>query len=506
MSKAIALVLADVEHGFLGSARSLRDSLAGRSVLAHTVARAAQVDGVQKVVVVHPRQQAVADWLEGAYETFEAEVLPRARVVSGRKWCQTGWRGGLGSATIYDELLPAGPLVEAMRAHGAASALLVRGDWPCFDVGLASQCLERHLSAPDDLKIVFTQAAPGLGAVATGLKVLEDFAAHDAGFSEALGYNPRHAAADPVGKDVCVPCPTAVRDAYRRFVYDTPSGMAQLRHAAAALGDGLGAADAETIVQQAGPMPETRYAFVELTPERPSAGPIAAQHGVALERAPMSREDVERVVDHLSQLGDVPVMFGHLGDALSHPDWRAFVQLAHDRGVLGVGVETDLVCDDETLQQLVDAPLDVIAVRMNADTQAVYETLMGHDGFKALVDRLKRLFELRGERRVPWIVPTLVKTTQNVKDLESFFDRWKLVAGHAVIQPMRCGRDASGRAYLPDLSPVPMQVPGGVKWPGDEAALWVLSDGTIAADGDDWLGERALGHVREGLDVRAGAL
>ena len=206
--------------------------------------------------------------------------------------------------------------------------------------------------------------------------------------------------------------------------------------------------------------------------------------------------------DHPTLSSDTAVLFGGLGDPLLHADWFSVLERATNAGLLGVGLETDLLVDEETIDRLATLPLDVIAVRINADSAATYEQLMGVDGYAKVMDNLQRLFKARNGNRQTgigfrgWVVPRLVKVAENLSDLETFFERWMMVAGWAVVD-----RAKTGRGLIPDLSPVPMEVPIGAGSPVDmtrqKQRLTVLSDGTVCLCGEDWLGRLPLGSVNE---------
>ena len=147
-------------------------------------------------------------------------------------------------------------------------------------------------------------------------------------------------------------------------------------------------------------------------------------------------------------------------------------------------------------------PLDVISVRLNADSAETYEKLMGTNGYALVMDNLKRLFQCRNTNRQQntgfqgWVVPRLIKVADNLADMETFFERWMTVSGWAVID-----RAQTGRGLIPDLSPVPMEVPRPPGRPIDlgrqKQRLTVLSDGTLCLCAEDWLGRLPLGPVNE---------
>lgn len=255
--RVIAVVVADLAAGFFGTPARLSDELAGRTVLNHTVTRAGRVRGVDHVVVVHPAGQEVASLLSERKGVWTLPVVAEgvgrvSRLASARVWATSCWRGGLGGACVYDELLPAGPIIAAMGGHDATSAVIVRGDWCVFDPALASRQLAVHVEAPEQLGLCFSQAPPGLGSVVAHRVVLEEIVRGEGGsFGQMLGYSPRRPRLDPIGREVCVPIEPMVRDAGARFVYDLSGSRAVVRRVAAVLGEGMVEADARAVVRAA---------------------------------------------------------------------------------------------------------------------------------------------------------------------------------------------------------------------------------------------------------------
>ncbi len=537
--KTIALILIDTRHGRLGHAASLDHELAGTTVLQHTLDRAAAVKGVDAVVLAVRGEagdtgDASADPCAGlpctapvdtpclrtSWSLSAGEQAQHDAIAAARKWSLTAWRGGIAGMTAYDELLPAGPIARLMAEHGADAAVVVRGDWCCFDPALADEQLAVFRSAPESFRLVFTQAPPGLGALVVDRKVAQDLDQHRTTVARLLCYNPDKPALDPISRDVCVAVPASVRDRHRRFIFDTPRAAQHLGAIADRLGGSFASAGAAALAGASLALdtehPERQFDrlpqqwTIELTPRRKAGGPIVPQHHLDLPRPAMAPGLARDLVQQLGAVGDASVLLGGLGDALLHDEWLSIAEAARHAGVLGVGVETDLLSGDGTIDRLRSAPLDVLSVRINADTAAVYEQLMGLDGYKTVLDHLQSLYSGGGRfdrtqapattendgGGVGWIVPRLVKVADNLKDMETFFERWTRIMGWAVID-----RFETGEGLIPDQSPVPMRVP---RPPGytpprhrHKRRLTVLSDGTVTLCGQDWLGRAPLGNAAE---------
>lgn len=468
--------------------------LAGRSALEHTLDRAARVPGTAAVVRIEPAAHHPANPLNPADPS-----APRR--AAARRWARAAWRGGLGGTTVWDELLPAAPLAAALAAHDAQAAVLVGAGWCAFDPHLAGRLLELHQSAPEAYGMTFTQAPPGLGALVVGRPLLEAMAASDATFGGALAYRPSRPALDPIGREVNLPIAAALRDTARRFVFDTPEAQRRLGALAHTLGPDFATADADTLAAATraaeGPAPPDAFddlpeeLVIELTTRRIATGPVTVQHHVDLPDTDMDRELAMRLA---AQCKDRLVTFAGLGDPVLHPHFAATVRAAAAAGAAGIHVVTDLLGPETDDALLTTLPLDVVSVALNADTAATYAKLMGLDAFGNVMRRLQGLFDTRS-RGLPWVIPRLVKTTDNLTDLETFFDRWMHHVGHAVIDRAPRGGSGAG-ALMADLGPVPMDPPWTTPTPGQiKRRLHVQASGAVTLCAQDWHARAALGHA-----------
>ena len=514
----IAIIITDQNHGRLGHAARLNDQLAGASVLSHTVRRADRITGVDRIVLLHPRGQDPKTLLAGGSTTTPLSTFADRsglrdpwtdQWIAARKWAQTAWRGGLGWATVFDELMPAGPVIAAMEANKAECAFVVRGDWCLFDPVFADGQLDILLENPRAMKLAFTQAAPGLGGLAVHIDTLRSLTGKGVGFGQILDYNPLSPGWDPIGRDMNFLIPAVVRDTARRFIYDTPRSIELINNIAGRMGNNLVSADAETIAGAclAIEADDPQMAFerlprgvtLELTPRRAATGPITPHHHTTFDRPDMDVDLAGRIVTQLGGDGEIALMIGGLGDALLHPQWDEVVAAAADAGVFGIGIETDMLVERDELARILDLPIDLVVVRLNADTAETYEKVMGVAGYKGVLENMQWLFNERNRRAamgkgrvgVPWLIPKLVKTPDTLGDLEGFFEKWMRLIGHAIIAPARCGC-----GQMPDQSPVPMAPPRRVACRQLARRMSILSDATVAQCDQDWHGAAALGDAK----------
>jgi len=522
------VILVDTQYGRLGQSAQLDDRLAGQTVLSHTVSRALRVPNADGAVLVHGSGQSLIGLLdESLLAQSKVKLVEHpligpseqsvsvARLMQARKWSMTSWRGGLGFSTVFDELLHAEALLAGYDAVGATSGYVVRGDWCVFDTELASQQLERHLAHPNEMKLVFTQSPPGLAGVAVHREVFEQLAETEVGFGRMLGYNPFKPTLDPISREVCLPIPAEVRDCAKRFIYDTHRSRVMLGRLADQLGQAFEQADGQAItdgvraLEQSGELDPyanlPQQVTVELTPIRKVSSEFLPQGHVKFQRGDMLGHVFDRVLSELSEVDDAALILGGLGDAMLHPDWQGMIERARSVGLMGLGIETDLLCDQADVEQLASLDLDVVVVRFNADKKETYQTLMGPGGspgveedlFSQVAENLQALIRLCQERRQagqssPWVCVELLKTDETLSDMESFFERWLRAGEMAVVRSQ-----GSGCGLMPSRSPIPMAPP--LREPCRQLGrrMTIHSDGKVALCDQDWLGRATLGDVQE---------
>ncbi|MBL4701374.1 MAG: SPASM domain-containing protein [Phycisphaeraceae bacterium] len=507
MSSTLAIVIADRQTNRLGLPSRIANDLGGKSVLQQTVLRLDQIKSVRKIVIVHPLGQDLSDLVTAGKKPLLFHADPdgltdkftNMRQVA-RKWAMPNWRGGLGGATCYDELLPAKPIYDAAKAHGGDAVILVGGDWPLVDPEFCEQTLAIHLEHPENMQMTFNQAPPGLSGIVISTNLLAEMASSDgSSVGNMLAYVPAHPQADPIGRDICYAIPPIVRSLSQRLIYDNPHSIAMIDQ----LKINFEQASAVEIVSALNvPLTTPGQVTIELTPQRIVNGPLIPQHYQSFDRKPISMDILERILKGLAPQS--LVTFGGLGDAMLHPQWDQAVKLAHESGAMGICIQTDLQSDWEQVKKILDLPIDIVTVWLNADTAATYEKLCepvdSQYTFKHITDNLQGLLNERNRRwqspeydiqpGVPWIIPHLIKVADNLKDMETFFDRWMHYTQQAVILPSQ-----EGCGLMPHLGPVQMAPPTRFACRQISRRITILSDGTVAQCDQDWQAKAPLGSL-----------
>ncbi|QDU35432.1 hypothetical protein KS4_35130 [Poriferisphaera corsica] len=514
-----AIIIADTQHSFLGLPSRIADELLDRTILDITLTRLASIPEIDQIIIVHPESQAPQSLITTSIDKplyyFPHNHTPNVthrNWQSGRKWALTAWRGGLGWSSIFDESLPAKPLADALAHYKQDAAFIVRADWPLFDLQSASQLITRHREAPEALRFCFTQSPPGLAGYIASQSTFQQFTDHNASFGQILGYSHSQPMLDPISRDANIAIPPAVRDCNRRFVYDTARSVALVNQLASHLGKSLISATNLQIATAANEIetsnPLLHYQSLpqqitlELTPNRSLDGPLTVQHYITPDREPITIDHAHKVIKQIAvdPNNDIVLTFAGVGDSLLHPQYKEIIIAAHDAGVLGIALETDLhINNPDQLASLHDLPIDLLITNLNADSEQAYQRVMNSSDYNTPFFNIESLLNTRLQRQrdfnpafIPWIIPSFLKTKLNLEDMDSFFARWMYHAKHALIRPFQT---AIGK--LPDLSPVPMQPPK--RKPCSQLAnrLTILSDGSVLQCDQDITAQSPLGNMSQ---------
>ena len=440
---------------------------------------------------------AVRSRLGGLVKPHRVVPVPRSQpspLRVQRLWAADNWRGGLGGATVYDELWPAGDLAAALPGEVQADTpvLLCGSGWRWVDPGLARGLLDRHASGSEALRLVFNQAPPGLSPVLLTAGLLREAAASQAWLRSLLAYDAAAPRLDPVGQDPCAPVPPGVRNTARRFIDDTPNGRTLLEHLDGAMPPD---ADAETLAAAARAAPEAPsrgwlppQAVVELTVRGTHTGVVAPWASLNLSRADLTDRDADTWA---LRLAGRPVTLGGVGDPLLHP---AFERIAatFKAAASGLMVDTELRAGPADAERLLAAGVDVVQVRLHADTPEVYAAATGVSQAGAFEQVVAGLDLLKASG--VGLVPTMTRCVATLPDLEHFFTRNWRYRGHALLQRYPTG-GRGGLALAGDLNPIPMERPT----PPDPALLpprlsrcTVRSNGRAMLCHEDWTGRVPL--------------
>jgi len=426
------------------------DLIEGRNVLSHVIERVDKTPGIEAIIVctnsgmrsrvdralcdVRLRHRVVVH--EGGGN--RAEIHDAIRVA--RRWSRQCWRGGIGGMSIFDEIIHARVMKEALDAAGYAAGLIIGADWLLVDPSVETGCgavVRRFREMPDSQRLAFSQAPPGLSGCVVSSALLGDMALglRRGTLGAILSYMPQLPQLDPITKEMCVKLPADIRGHLGRFTFDTRQQKRRIRRM-------VRSTDWRTWTSR-----DTISAS-----QRLSADETAAQEFVEFELA--TRADgplccasdrvIDEVLDHPALREGGALTFGIRGDAMDHPKWIEAVARAKRAGLDAVHVRTQLTSVyEEDVDALLTCGADVISVHLDADREDTSRRIWPNRDWNRVIRNIERLLRAReiqvGVQHLglPWIVPTLHKHADNSADLMNFYDRWLFHAGAVAIRNAR---------------------------------------------------------------------
>ena len=491
----------------LGEGVSPRNSAARifrhQPVLAWTLQRLAQARqiGEVKILCWDDQREAVEKLAEkqGAQVVVKAPrapIAPLDRITAAQRWSD-GWRGGLQGTCHFDQGFHAEFIREAMAGgDGESLILLVNPSSALVDPQLIDRMVE-HAQGHMHREFFFTQAAPGLAAVALRTGLLERLAKAATHPGRLLSYSPDTPGLDPITNDMCVPVPPAIARTLHRFALDSDRQIRRLTSATAELNGQLVTSDAERIVEMLAGHEEShahpREVVLELTTRRASRPIFSPVTHLDFDRADISIERIREILKQLEEIDDLRLTLAGVGDPLLHPRFAEILKLIGEAGIPAVHVETDLLeLSEEALAAMGDAKVDVLTVHLPAASASMYGRVMGTDRYGRVLENLKRVLSER--RALPLVVPTFTKCQENLAEMEAWYDHWLRVLGTAVIVGPS---DYAGQ--IPDHAAADMSPPRRRPCARLGSRMTVHSDGAIPSCEVDVLSKQSMGHVEQGV-------
>lgn len=524
--RAAFVVPVDPWHGGLGTPRSLAEPIAGKTVMQWTLERLSRSREAAAIILLVPEGFDIDSLIDRRAVTLPIEIHrtkgspfgpERAAIASARLWSDSSWRGGIAGATVYDEVVAARPMFEAMTRFGVTAAVVVGPDWPLVAVTGDDGCdglVRRHRARPELLRIVFNQSPPGLCGVLVERSLMAELArgGRRASIGWLLGYEPARPQQDPISKDVCVQIAHEVRRSLVRAVFDTPRNMIRMRRAIepglSERDGGLTAIDTRAAIAllehqlfDTVPYYTPQHLMVELNTGRQGSGASSPHRMGSVQRTVMTERRFARLVEQVAESRDCVITFCGAGDPLLHPDVAGFVRLAKEGGVRGVHIRTELLAPRRVIDEVVEAGVDVVSVELDADDPSTYRRMHGVDRHREVLANIEHVL---GARRAlagadgtdvyatPWLVPRLQRRVESCEDIDGFFDRWKHLLGTPVIEGP-APFDPSAENPADGLASA--RAPSRAMWREMLRRMLVLSDGTVPLSELDLRGDRIFGHV-----------
>ena len=501
----IAAISVDLDRAPLGTRSRLAESLMGRPILRRTLERVMRVDGLAGVHVLCPAKQAdrVRPFLEGLdvrLETHDAPAAPyEALVRASRIWGPDGWRGGVGSFCCFDEDCHVAMLHALLERVGAEAALTIPAAAPVVDPNMLGAMIDHFIANRQVARLTIVQAPPGLGGFIIKRDVLADLLPLGLPPGGLLAHQPGNPLPDITGKDACYRPPAEVVEARGRLLCDTRRSMDRVRRLLEAGGESwdasricrwLSTADADHVAE----VPEEIE--IELTTAGDASGngsllrPDESETG---RRGPVSPEVIDSVAESMGDYDDVRIVLGGIGEPCVHPDFAGICRRLREGGAAAMAVRTNARWESAAVEAaLFETPVDLIEVRLDAATPEGYRRAHGEDAYDGVMATLKRWIARKTAERkpLPLLVPSFVKSSETLSEMESFVDTWYRRLGTAVVTGYSHCAGQRPRRAVTETAP-----PERVVCRRVFSRMMILADGRVTTCDQDFAGRQTFGRL-----------
>ena len=465
-----------------------------------------RVEGLDgRCLLVRPRDKEAAERVvRDLALAEEIDVLPlddgrrprRGLLRAARKWNLDSWRGTPLGSTYFDEFVEAIGVARVLEHYGCEGVLCLDGHMPVLDPHIATAMLAQQRECDAEAKMMFTQAPPGLAGIILRRELTRELLEQNVPLGLLLSYRPEIPRGDPINQPVCTSVDAGISHTAARLTADTRHSRELLSAALAELGNDVDAGELCAWLRQPqrdqiGPLP--LEVELELTTDDPLPETSLRPRGERVpERQLTDLDTVDRIAAELAEYDDRRIVLGGHGDPLAHPQFAGVCGRIRAAGVCALGVVTPLVdLSDENLAALLDQDVDIVQVRLDANTAETYRRLHGADHFARVVANVERIEKLRQERTSPepLVACSLTRCAATIDELEPFYDHWIQTTGWAVIEGYNdyCG-------LLPEDSLLATVPPTREPCRRLNSRMLLLADGAAASCSQDYRGEQVLGR------------
>ena len=213
-----------------------------------------------------------------------------------------------------------------------------------------------------------------------------------------------------------------------------------------------------------------------------------------------SPEHRQAILEGINEYDDVRIVLGGFGEPCLHPALPEICStLRQNAAVAAVAVRTSALFSPdqqriaETAESaLFETPVDVIEVMIDAASCETYRRVHGIDGYEQVLGRMERWIARREQRQQvrPLIVPSFVKSLENVEDMETFFDIWQRRLGMSLITGYsHCA------GQRPSRSVTSVAPPARSACKRTLSRMVVLADGRVTTCDQDFSARQAVGVI-----------
>lgn len=498
------MINVDMRISPLGTRSRLGDDMLGKPILRRTIERVLRAKRLDRVHVVSPVDQGpeiarLLDGLDVELERHTAPPPPYAQLVrTSRWWGLDSWRGGIGSLCAFDEdsnIQLTNSLAQQTEADAVA---MIPAAAPLINPELIDAMAQHYEANLETARLTIIQAPPGLAPTIVSSGILTDLAPAAQPLGAMLIYNPAQPAPDAAGKEACYRPASEIIQASGRLLCDTWRSVDRagaLLEAGAEDWDSTQIANWLSVRQAEHVDPIPNEIEIELTTDDPFAnGTLLRPRGSEVgHRGPIALDNIAAIISEIADYDDVRIVLGGFGDPCLHPDFPEICRMLRASNVASIAVRTTGAKLDSLAEKaLLETPIDVVEVMLDAATPETFRRVHGEDAFGEVNDRLEKWIAWRAtqQRVIPLIVPSLIKANETYDDIEAFFDTWQGRLGTATITGYsHCAGQRTNRA-VSSVAP-----PQRECCRRSFSRMLVLADGRVTTCDQDFAGKQTIGHV-----------
>jgi radical SAM protein with 4Fe4S-binding SPASM domain len=182
------------------------------------------------------------------------------------------------------------------------------------------------------------------------------------------------------------------------------------------------------------------------------------------------------------------------GESILHPQFLDLVEEAKAAGIGPVDLTTNaMALNEEMMRRLLQAPIDIIDVSLDAYSKETYEKIRKRGKFDQVVANLKRLIELRNSLGSDTKVMTsIIQQKEALEEIEPFREFWGQYVDEVVIRGLNTdlGIVNVSETYFDE---------GLERWPCPQfwKRVTVNHDGDVRFCVEDWFNQGVVANLRD---------
>jgi len=210
----------------------------------------------------------------------------------------------------------------------------------------------------------------------------------------------------------------------------------------------------------------------------------------------MEPEIHRRIVEETRAFKDKLWVFRYAsdGESLLHPNFLDFVEETKSAGIGPVNLTTNAMSlTDAAMRRLLEAPIDVIDVSLDAFKKETYEKIRIRGKFDVVTANLRRLVELRDQLGAPTRVMTsIIQQKDALEEVGAFQEYWGGIVDEVLVRGLNTDLgivNASETYFDEDL----------VRWPCPQfwKRVTINHEGDIRFCVEDWFNKGIVSNVRD---------